>query len=284
MTQNKSFNIAIDKTYNTDQQMMKKAGNVMGQQIREQFVPFCDEYTLGKWASGAGHTVELTAAGANVTGAMLITGLLGIETHYNNKFVDTNDRYVAVRYTDLALLRESNRWASVEAQTDKYLVKGKFEEFGTLKVFGMPDAWFPAKVRMIAFQSKAVLDPMKIKTTRIITDSENIDGDILQGHFYFDAFVIGRRCDGVVTVVDNGYKAATPTVTKSTTTTAIASATTGANIYYTTDGSDPRYSASRVTYSAAITNPDAGVEIKAVAEKIATGNIYWSDVVVHTCA
>ena len=259
MTQNKSFNIGIDKTYNTDQQMMKKAGNVMGQQIREQFVPFCDKYTLGKWAKEAGHAVELTAAGASVTGKILITGLLGIETHYNNKFVDTNDRYVAVRYTDLALLRDSDRWANVEAQTDKYLVKGKFEEFGTLKVFGMPDAWFPENVRMIAFQSKAVLDPMKIKTTRIITDSENIDGDILQGHFYFDAFVIGRRCDGVVVVVDKGFKGATPTIAKGDATTTITGTGT---VYYTVDGSDPRYSATREVYSAAVPNAEV---IKAVA-------------------
>ena len=270
MGQNKSFNIVIDKTYNTDQQMMKKAGHVMGRQIKEKFVPFCDKYTLNKWATEAGHTVELAAAGTSVTGKNLITGLLGIETHYNNTFVDVNDRYVAVRFGDLGLLRESDRWDNVEKQTEKYLVNGGFDKFGTLKVFGMPDAWFPANVRMLAFQSHAVIDPMKIKTTRIITESENVDGDIIQGHFYFDAFVIGRRCDGVVTVVDKSYKVVTPTITVGESTTTIAA--TGATIYYTTDGSDPRYSATRAKYSAAFANADV---VKAVA--YATGK-FVSDV------
>lgn len=261
MTQNKAFNIAIDKTYNTDQQMMKEAGHVMGEQIKEQFVPTCDKHLLEKWTAEAGHTIVLAAAGASVTGAHLITGLLEIETHYNNKFVDINDRYVAVRFADLALIRDSNRWASVEAQTDKYLVRGKFEEFGTLKVFGMPDDWFPANARMVAFQSKAVLAPMKIKTTRIITDSERIDGAILQGHFYYDGFVIGRRCDGVVVVVDSGYKATTPTITVGESTTTIA-ASGATSIYYTTDGSDPRYSATRAKYTAAFANAEV---VKAVA-------------------
>lgn len=260
MGQNKSFNIGIDKTYNTDQEMMKKAGHVMGEQIREQFVPFCDKHILKKWCEGAGHTIELGAAGTSVTGKNLITGLLALETHYNNKFVDTNNRYVAVKYADLALLRDSDRWANVSTQTDKYLIRGKFEEFGTLKIFGMPDDWFPANVRMLAFQSKAVLSPMKIKTTRIITDSENIDGDIIQGHFYFDAFVIGRRCDGVAAVVDKGFKVVTPTITVGDSTTTITSS--GATIYYTADGSDPRYSATRQKYSAAVTNAEV---IKAVA-------------------
>ena len=259
MGQNKSFNIVIDKTYNTDQQMMKKAGHVMGRQIKEKFVPFCDKHTLKKWAEGAGYTVELAAAGASVTGKNLITGLLGVETHCNNTFVDVNDRYVAVRFADLALLRESDRWDNVEKQTDKYLVNGAFDKFGTLKIFGMPDAWFPANTRMVAFQSHAVIDPMKIKTTRIITDSENVDGDIIQGHFYFDAFVIGRRCDGVVVVIDKGFKLATPTINKGETTTTISG--TG-DVYYTTDGSDPRYSATRKKYSAAFANAEV---VKAVA-------------------
>ena len=260
MGENKAFNIAIDKTYNTDQQMMKEAGHVMGEQVKEQFVPTCDKHLLEKWTKEAGYTVELAAAGASVTGKNLITGLLEIETHYNNKFVDINDRYVAVRFADLALIRDADRWANVEAQTDKYLVRGKFEEFGTLKVFGMPDAWFPAGARMVAFQSKAVLAPMKIKTTRIITDSERIDGAILQGHFYYDGFVIGRRCDGVVVVVDKALKVATPTITVGDATTTVASS--GAEIYYTTDGSDPRYSATRKKYSAAFANAEV---VKAVA-------------------
>lgn len=275
-----SFNISIDKANNSDQQMMKKAGQVMSAQIKEQIVPYCDKHILKKWAAGAGYTIELPAT---VTGNALIEALLAVETHYDNTFVDVNERYVAIKNADLALLRGADRWQYCDNLTEKFLVKGNVKVFGTLKVFGMPDAWFPTKVRAVAFQKKAVLAPMKLKTARILEEVPDLDGSLLQGHYYFDAFVIGRRCDGVVAIVDNTYKAATPTVTKGQTTTAIASTTASANIYYTVDGSDPRYSNTRVTYSAAITNPAAGVVIKAVAEKIGTGNIYWSDVVVHTC-
>lgn len=274
MGENKAFNIAVDKTYNSDQQMMKKAGHIMGEQIKERFVPYCDKHILKKWAQGAGHTVELAVTAASVTGKHLITALLGIETHYNNTHVDVNDRYVAVKYSDIALIRDADRWSNVEQQTDKYLVKGVFDAFGTLKVFGMPDDWFPNGVRAVAFQSKAVLSPMKIKTARIITDSENIDGDIIQGHFYFDAFVIGRRCDGVVTIVDKGFKLATPKITVGDSTTTIAQGDS-ADIYYTTDGSDPRYSATRTKYTAAFNNAD---EVIAVATYAAEQDKYCSDI------
>lgn len=278
MTQDKSFNIAIDKGNNSDQQMMKKAGRVMAMQVRERFVPYCDTHTLKKWAHGAGYTVELPAT---VTGDALIDALVDVETHFENTFVPTSDRQVAVRFSDLGLIRKAERWQNLEKQTDKYLVNGEFTKFNTLKVFGMPDAWFPANVRAVCFNSKSVLDPMKIKDLRQKSDSENVDGVLLLGRFYFDAFVIGARCDGVAVIVDNAHKTQAVTIAKGDSNTTFTCKTSGANIYYTTDGSDPRYSATR-TLGASVANPAAGTEIKAVAEKINAGNLYWSDLAVLT--
>lgn len=277
MTQDKSFNIAIDKGNNSDQQMQKKAGRVMAQQVRERFVPYCDAHTLKKWAHGAGYTVALPAS---ATGDNLIDALCDVETHFDNTFVPTGDREVAVRFSDLNLIRKAERWKNLEKQTDKYLVNGDFTKFNTLKVFGMPDAWFPANVRAVCFHGKAVLDPMKIKDLRQKDDSENVDGVLLLGRFYFDAFVIGARCDGVVVIVDNAHKAETPTITKGDSTTTLACKTTGANVYYTTDGSDPRYSATRAMGTSVATV--AGTEVKVVAEKIDAANIYWSDLATLT--
>ena len=101
----------------------------------------------------------------------------------------------------------------------------------------MPWCLVPAGARMVAFQSKAVLAPMKIKTTRIIPKELTV---LFFRVTYYDGFVIGRRCDGVVVVVDKALKVATPTITVGDSTTTVAAS--GAEIYYTTDGSDPRYS------------------------------------------
>ena len=105
---------------------------------------------------------------------------------------------------------------------------------------------------------------------------------MLLGRFNFDAFVVGGACDDVIVCVSNGNKCATPSVTKGANTT-ITSTTTSAKIYYTVDGSDPRFSMSRVEYSEGFTNPTAGTVIKAVAIYPA-GNKYTSDVLEHVCA
>ena len=279
LSQDKAFKIAIDQANNKDQNDMKEAGRVMQAEIDEQFVPTCDKRSLSQWAAFAGQTVAI--GNATITGNLLIQALVDIETGFENTAVPVSDRYVALKNSMIAKLRMADRWQYCDNQTEKYLEKGQVTNFGTLKIFGMPDAWFPTNVEGLAFQSKAVLSPMKIKDCRIKDDSEFINGALLLGRFYYDAFVVGRRCDGVCALVDNGKKTAAPTVTKATNTT-LASTTSSAVIYYTTDGSDPRYSATRVTYSAAITNPDAGVVIKAVAQYVA-GGYYWSDVTEHTC-
>ena len=94
-----------------------------------------------------------------------------------------------------------------------------------------------------------------ISSPKLSISAERIDGAILQGHFYYDGFVIGRRCDGVVVVVDKGLKSAAPAISGNT-------ITGSGTVYYTTDGSDPRYSATRKVYSAAIEGAEV---IKAVA-------------------
>jgi len=55
-------------------------------------------------------------------------------------------------------------------------------------------------------------------------------------------------------------------VSMSGATATVASTTTGATIYYTVDGSDPRYSADAKTYTSAVTLRD-GETIRAYAAK-----------------
>lgn len=259
----KSFHITIDKGNNTDQQMMKKAGHILSQEIREQFVPFCDKTTLADWVLGAGKSYALTSS---FDGDDILDMLVDVETYFGNKFVPINDRYVAIKNTDIGLLRKATRWQYLERQTEKYLENGDVVKFNTLKIFGMPDDWFPTNCEMVVFQSKAVLNPMKIKDTRIVTDSEEVDGDVLLGRFYFGAFVIGARCDAVVGVFTNGNKSADITFGTDSSTSGITITASGATkIYFTDDGTDPRYSATRKEYSAPLTTYTAGDHLDAVA-------------------
>lgn len=279
MTQDKSFRIAIDKGNNNEQMMVKEAGRVMKMQLREQVVPTGDKRALNQWAWGAGKCLEY---GAAVSKSNIIGTLLDIETKFMDAFTPLDDRYVVVKNEHVKLIKTSDEFQYVDGVRENFILKGVVGKVGTLNIIAMPAAWFPTNVEHIAFHSRAVGFPFKIRDTRIVTDSEAVNGAVLLGRFNYDAFVVGGACDDVIVCVAKDYKCANPAVEK-TTATAITTTTTGAKIYYTLDGSDPRFSTSRVEYSEGITNPTAGTVLKAVAI-YPTGNKYVSDVVTHICA
>lgn len=278
VTQDKSFAITIDKGNNVEQQMMKQAGRVMEAEMREKVTPTTDKYAFAQYAANAGHTIAYDAA---VAKSNIISKLLDIEVYFEDNFVPTDRRYVFVKNTHIAAIKLAQEFEKSDSVIDKLIIHGIVGKIGTLNIVGVPAAYMPTNVEHIAFQSNSVMLPFKIKDSRIHQDPPGLSGHLLEGRFMYDAFVIGAICDGVVVVVAKDKKCATPTVTKGTTTT-IATTTSDAEVYYTTDGSDPRWSTTRTKYSAAIANPTAGTIIKAYATYV-SGNMYPSDVVTHKC-
>ena len=109
----------------------------------------------------------------------------------------------------------------------------------------------------------AVAFPYRLNTTKVHTDPVGISGAVVEGRQIYDVFVLGSKADAVYSAVLTASKLATPTITD-TTKTAVTLASSGASkIYYTLDGSDPRFSKSREIYTAAFDG--TGKLVKAVA-------------------
>lgn len=123
-----------------------------------------------------------------------------------------------------------------------------------------------------------------VEETHIHTNPPGISGNLLEGRQYYDLFVFGVKCDGVYVNVNTGSGkgtvCATPTV--NATTGAISCTTAGAVLKFTTDGTDPRYSANAKTGTQSDVTV-SGTVIKAFAFKNEAG-VYPSGVVTATKA
>jgi hypothetical protein len=71
----------------------------------------------------------------------------------------------------------------------------------------VPTSYFPTGFKAIIWHKDALLGVQQIKNTRIITDSELVDGSILLGRFVFDSFVLNGKKKGVAAVVGSGVSA-----------------------------------------------------------------------------
>ena len=84
----------------------------------------------------------------------------------------------------------------------------------------------------------------KLSEFKTHIDPPGIFGWLLEGRIYYDAFVLAQKNAGVCTLVLKDKQA-----TVSISAAGVITAANAKKTYYTTDGSDPRYSSSREEFT-----------------------------------
>lgn len=269
LSQEPSFALTIDKGNNADQNNLKPAMKMLGAQIREQVTPFMDKHAFLKFAQEAGTVAGIDEPDVDNIVKDIFDGAAALD----NGLVPGEDRYLYIPTKYYNMLRMSKEFLAVDTLAEKALAKGYVGMVADMKVIKVPDSYMPAGVYFIIAQKRCAMMPCKIRTARVLTEAPGIDGALLEGRNYFDAFVIGAKCEGVYAAVSAATAVALPVVAIASNK-ATVTAVSGVTFYYTLDGSDPRYSMTKQVYSAAVTT-QAGDTIK-VAGKNAAG--YWSGV------
>ena len=262
MTQDKGFSITIDRGNDSDQMLTKEAGKMLGIQLSEKVVPLMDKYALDKYFHEAGNIV-----GADTVPSQddIVSYIFDAATTMDNKLVPPENRYLYIKATYYNILRQASEFLAVDSLAVKALGKGLVGEIADMKVIKVPDCYFPENTYFLVAYKDSVILPNKIKTARVLKNVPGLDGSLLEGRNYFDAFVLGAKADGVYALVDGEYVCTKPAINKDTSTINIVSVTSGSSVKYTLDGSDPRYSPTAQVYSAAIPSQEAGTVIKAYA-------------------
>ncbi len=265
MTQDKAFTYTIDKGNAREQYNVKQAASSLKRQLREVVTPYIDRYRLNVWAQNAGIVQALTAAPDKTTIASLI---LDAGAALDDALAPAEGRTLYLTSGLYKLLRLSDEFLAVERLGEKALARGVVGEFDGMAVKKIPSGYMPENVYFLVVCRGAAISPVKLNDYKIHSDPPGISGDLVEGRVIFDAFVKGARAGGIYVAASSGTVCAAPTVSISAGTVTITSATEGAAIRYTTDGSDPRYSASALDYSAsAQPTVESGTVVRACARK-----------------
>lgn len=268
MTQDKSLPLSIDKGNKQDEFNFKSAGKVMDAHRKEQIVPEVDTYRLRRWAELGGIHKELDAAPTKSTIAEQIITLHNDAVNRGNV---PDDFQLTIDRAYLPTLKLADEWIRADSLAAKTLPKGTIAEFDGMPVRPIPSRRMPAGVPFMLTYKNALIAPMKINDFKGHTDPPGLSGDLLEFRMRHDAFVIGVRADGVVVACLPGTVTEVPTIQV---TGSNATIDGDGTVYYTTDGSDPRYSKEAKLYSGAFA-VTAGAEIRAYAHEEGK---FWSDV------
>lgn len=196
MTQDKSFTLVIDKGDNSEQQMIKRAGEVMKQQIAEQVTPVIDKYALNAWAAFEG----IGTATGSLTKSNAVDSLLSAEVYFDNHLIPINDRYLYMANDSFKLLRLAPELVGCDNLTKEMIIKsgkGYKGDFSSFHIITVPPAYMPEGVAFIATQKNSVILAQKLRDGKIHQDPPGISGHLLEGRYNFDAFVVEALKDGV---------------------------------------------------------------------------------------
>lgn len=258
LTEDKSFTGSIDEGNAQDQNNIKGASTRLAVQLRDVMIPEMEKYVLKQWCYGAGKVV-----GGNAPTASTVLGIIQTAASFmNNNHVPKKNRTMLIKETYAAMLPNLGPFTYLEAIGSRALTENEVPRIGGFDVRPIPDSDMPANVYII-FQHKASCPfEKKLQTMRIQKNPMGVDGNVIEGRLRYWGDVLGNKCAGVYIYAASAYVQANPTISIASGTATVTAA--GATIYYTLDGSDPRYSKSRVLIASGgtVTVP-SGATIKA---------------------
>lgn len=262
MKRDRSFSMTIDKGNQADQMNLKGAAQAMRRQNEQVVVPELDKYRIDRWCQEAGIIKPLTA---DPTKATIVDTIFDAGASMSNLLVPTAKRTLFIRNSIYKLLKASNEIIGNDALGKKVITKGSVGEFDGMDVKAVPDSYFPAGVYFFIKHKGSTVDPVKLSEANVHQDPPGISGHLLEGRYYYDAFVLGAKANGIYVAVEKDAQTTAPTIAVASSKVTLTSA--DAVIKYTLDGSDPRYSDKAQVYSAAFDAPAAGTVVRACAVK-----------------
>lgn len=241
-----SLSLTIDKTNNTDQFEMKKAGEVMNAYKEEQIIPYLDKYRMNKWAKDGGMHYALEAEPTLDTIAQVV---IRAANSQRNRRVN-GKRALIIPYEYLDVLSLSKQWINLEKLGGQVLTKGAMGRFYGMDVVPFINELMPVNAWFMIMGKKAAIAPKKIDSFKGHVNPPRINGDLLEFLMYHDAFVLGKKADDILVASMADNVCAVPTINVEGNSATITAA--GSTIYYTTNGADPRYSVDVKTYTGAV--------------------------------
>lgn len=199
LNNDKCFKLAIDRGNYEQGAFAKKAGEALRAQMDEKVIPAIDKDRIAAGAAGALAVSHNVSATSNA-----YADFLTATAYLNEAEAPMEGRVCFVTPSYYNDLKAKITTLMAPAANDKIVGRGVMGTLDGVTIVMCPSTYFPAGAKAVMWHKDALLGAKQINKTRIITDSEFVDGAVITGRFIFDSFVLNGKKNGVASIVGEG--------------------------------------------------------------------------------
>lgn len=190
LSQDRAFTFTIDKRSNTDTMGVMDAAIALSRQIDEVVVPEIDVYRLGIMAANAG--TNRTEA---ITKTNAYSSLLDATVALTNKKCPLDGRIAFVTPGYYKNIKQDNSFIQASDIAQEMLIKGQVGQVDNIAILVVPATYLPDNSEFLVTHRIATVAAQKLAEYKIHEDPPGINGYLVEGRVYYDAFVLNNKKD-----------------------------------------------------------------------------------------
>ena len=192
VSQDRSFTFSIDRGNFNDTQMTSAAGSALQRQIREVIIPEIDSYRLKKMYNST-EAVKETITAQNAYDAFLngTAALMDSRVPVSECVAFISSKFYKPIKSDSAFIRNGDL-------SQKMLIKGQVGMVDGIALVVVPADLLPdEKMNFMIAYKNATVAPVKLSEYKIHDNPPGINGWLVEGRVYYDAFVLNNKLKGI---------------------------------------------------------------------------------------
>ena len=189
MGRDRAFTFTVDKGNDEETDGALNAGKALNRQISEVIVPEVDAYRLAVMCRNAGETV----LGAFTGDVGAYERIIDAQAALDDAKVPRSGRVLFVTSALRKAIKLDANFVKPSEMAQKALMSGQFGEVDGLPIVLAPRGYLPAGVAMLLCHPQATTAPYKLAEYKTHTDPPGINGVLIEGRNYYDAFVLDNK-------------------------------------------------------------------------------------------
>ena len=189
LSQDKAFTFTIDKRNEEDSAGAKSAGAALRREIDEVIIPTIDKYRLAALVTGAGN--RTTAAAVTAENAFDV--FLDAQNMLMDNMVPMVGRIAYVSPAFFKAIKTDASFIKASDVGQDMLVNGSVGMVDGVNIVPVPTSYLPSTVELIIAHNSAMVSPVKLAEYKTHIDPPGINGTLVEGRLYYDAFVLENK-------------------------------------------------------------------------------------------